>query len=129
MTVTRPSSGSSMSQEPGFTWRRSLPAGAGSPGLAIWTDRAQDSCTLRLRGRLCADTVRLLDTHVDLLGAQACDEVVLDLEGVDGMDQVGARLIVGLGHYVAGRGGRFRLDGAAQAIQSMIARAEVELAS
>ena len=128
MTVTRPGPGSSL--QPGFGWRSRRRTGpTDRAGLAIWTDQSNDRCILRLRGRLCTDTVRLLDTHVDLLGSQSVDEVVMDLHGVDGMDQVGARLIVGFGHYVAGRGGRFRMEGAVPEIRSMIARAEVELSS
>ena len=131
MTVTRPGSDSSMSDGPRIGWRDALVAGApGGAGLAIWTDQSRNCVTLRLRGRLCVDTVRLLDTHVDLIGCQhSCDEVVLDLRHLEGMDEVGARLVVGFGHYVAGRGGRFTVEGAATTIGSMIARAEVELSS
>lgn len=136
MTVTTPGSDSSMEQDPGFLRRNPViptsPVNATSPGsskggLAIWTDQSHNCCTLRLTGRLCADTVRLLDSHVDLLGRRTCDEVVIDLHGVELMDQVGARLIVGFGHYVAARGGRFSVDGAAPAIRALIDQAEIEV--
>ena len=130
MTVATPGSESSMEQDPGHG-RRAHHMAISDPrtALSIWTDQNQHRCVLRLRGRLCADTVRLLDTHVDLLGCQALYEVVLDLSGVDRMDQVGARVVVGLGHYVAGRGGRFSVAGATPAVRSRIAAAEVELST
>lgn len=121
MTVTRSGSGTPVTKGPA--------SGHGGSGLAIWTEEGHNRCTLVLRGRLGADNVSLLDTHVDLLGGRSCDEVVLDLRELDAIDQVGARVIVGFGHYVAGRGGRFRTEGAIPAISSMIARAEIELAS
>ena len=130
MTVAMPGSDSSMDQDPGFGRRNPLVATSPTQaGLAIWTDQSQNRCVLRLTGRLCADTVRLLDNHVDLLGCRACDEVVIDLTGLEAMDPVGARLIVGFGHYVAARGGRFRVDGAAPTVRKMIDRAEIEVCS
>ena len=95
--------------------------------LAIWTDQSANRCTLRLRGRLTADTVSLLDHHVDRLGCRWCDEVVIDLSGLESMDCVGARLIVGFGHYTAGRGGRFEIRGARPDATALIDAAEVEL--
>ncbi len=119
-----------MSRGPRIGLRRTRLAGeSGGSGLAIWTDQSHNCLTLRLRGRLCSDTVRLLDTHVDLIGCHSCDEVVLDLHDLQAIDEVGARLIVGFSHYVAGRGGRFAVEGAVASITSMISRAEVELAS
>lgn len=128
MTVTMPGSDSSMEQGSGHGRRTEHMAMAGPRrGLAIWTDQSQNRCVLRLTGRLCADTVSLLDSHVDFLGCRSCEEVVIDLLGVDHVDEVGARLIAGFGHYVAGRGGRFEVEGARSTVRSMLARAEVEL--
>lgn len=120
MTVAMPGSERSMELGSGYGRRAEL---------AIWTDQSQNRCTLRLAGRLAADTVRLLDSHVDLLGCRSCEEVCIDLAGLVEMDEVGARVIVGLGHYVAARGGRFRIDGASPALDSLVARAEVELSA
>ena len=109
---------------------RSGPAAGGPAGdLAIWTDQSANRCTLRLRGRLTADTVSLLDRHVDRLGCRWCDEVVIDLSGLELMDCVGARLIVGFSHYAAGRGGRFEVRGARADTADLLAAAEIELAS
>lgn len=99
----------------------------GPSSLSVWTDQSHNCCVLRLSGRLCSETVRLLDSHVDILGCRSCDEVTIDLSTLEDVDPVGARLIVGFGHYVAGRGGRFRVDGASATVQAMIARAEIEI--
>ncbi len=128
MTVAMPGSDSSMEQGPGYGGRTQHVAIAGPrSGLAVWTDQSHNRCVLRLSGRLCADTVSLLDSHVDFLGCRSCEEVVIDLQRIDHMDPVGARLIVGFGHYVAGRGGRFAVDGVRPTVRSMLAEAEVEL--
>ncbi len=128
MTVAIPGSDSSMERGPGHGRRIQDLAVAGTrTGLAIWTDQAHNRFVLRLSGHLCAETVGLLDHHIDLLGCGSCDEVAFDLERLSLMDQVGARLIVGFGHYVAGRGGRFVVEGARPAVRSMLQRAEVEL--
>lgn len=95
--------------------------------LSVWTDQRASHCVLRLRGRLTSGTVSLLETHVDALGCSGCEEVVLDLSGVTLLDEVGASLIVGLGHYVAGRGGRFSLNGVTEEAGARLAAAEVEL--
>lgn len=130
MTVAAPGSDSSMGHDPRYARRGPRMAKRERrAALSIWTDQSQHRCVLRLEGRLCAETVRLLDSHVDLLGCQSCDEVVLDMSHVEMLDQVGARLVVGLGHYVAGRDGRFSLSGATRAAQSMIDAAEIELSS
>jgi hypothetical protein len=42
---------------------------------------------------------------------------------------VGARVLVGLSHYVAGRGGRFHIEGAGPYMQAMLDTAGVELSS
>lgn len=109
-------------------WRKSIVADS-RPGneLAVWTDQSANRCILKLRGRLCADTVAVLDRHVDRLGCRWCDEVVVDLVGLVLMDLVGARLLVGFGHYVAGRGGRFEIRGAGEEISTLIRAAEEQL--
>ncbi|MDE3204849.1 MAG: STAS domain-containing protein [Acidobacteriota bacterium] len=93
-------------------------------GLTIWTDQGANRCTLRLRGRLDAQTVVLLSRHVDFLGCQWCDEVLIDLEAVTAIDRVGANCLVGIGHYVRGRGGRFRVVAAGPLARSMLAEAD-----
>ena len=121
MTVTVPGPDSYSPDE--------CPPGPAGGELAIWTDQSANRCTLRLRGRLTADTVPLLDRHVDRLGCGWCDEVIIDVSGLELMDCVGARLIVGFSHYAAGRGGSFTVRGARPDTAALLAAAEVELAS
>lgn len=95
--------------------------------LSVWTEQQANRCTLRLRGRLTGDTAADFNTHVDRLGCRWCDEIVIDVSGLECMDQVGARLLVGLSHYVAARGGTFRTVGARPVVSALMAAAEVEL--
>ncbi len=128
MTLLLP--GSESPAEPSASGGAETPVTAtGGPtgDLAIWTDQTANRCTLRLRGRLCADTVGILDRHVDRLGCRWCDEVVVDLETLLRIDPVGARLLVGFGHYVATRGGRFRVRNASPRVEQMLEVAEAEL--
>lgn len=128
MAVVAPGSDSSASGGlPSASDPTSMTASSLGSGLAIWTDQGPNRCVLHLRGRLCADTVRLLDGHVDRLGCRWSDEVVVDLRSLAGIDDVGARLLVGLSHYVAGRGGRFHIEGASREILAGIGAAEAEL--
>lgn len=129
MAVLIPEPGSTPADPPpGRARQTSMTAGGGPGGdLAIWTDQSANRCVLRLRGRLCADTVGLVDGHVDRLGCRWCDEVVVDLRSVVVMDEVGARLLVGLSHYVAARGGRFEVQSESAEAAALLAAAEVEL--
>lgn len=97
-------------------------------GLSVWTDQWANRCVLRLRGALTSATVHVLDRHVDQLGCRWCDEVVVELTLVDEIEPVGARLITGLGHYVAGRGGRFSVEGASADALAALQAAEEEMA-
>lgn len=113
---------------PGREWPTAVAGRSGQGGeLAIWTDQGANRCVLRLRGRLCADTVPLLNRHVDRLGCRWCDDVVVDVGSLVTMDAVGAGLLVGLSHYVAARGGTFSVQGASPEAEAELAAAEVAL--
>jgi anti-anti-sigma regulatory factor len=105
------------------------PERSGAGRLAVWTDQRAHRCVLRLEGSLTRHTVSQLDRHVDLLGCRSSEEVTVDLTGLDVLDEVGARLLVGLAHYVAGMGGKFTLKGGTESAGALIAAAERELAS
>lgn len=96
--------------------------------LSVRTDRRAGRCVLALGGRLCSDTVAAFDRHVDGLGCRWSDDVVVDLAGLTVLDLIGARVLVGLSHYVAGRGGRFHIEGASGFMDTMLERAGIELA-
>ena len=101
--------------------------GSSRRDLAVWTEQHRNRCVLRLSGRLCADTVGSFDSHVDRLGCRWCEVVVVDVVNLSVLDLVGARVLVGLSHYVAGRGGRFRIEGASPYMQTMLDTAGIEL--
>ncbi len=69
-------------------------------------------CWLILSGSLCCTSIAALEVQVDQLGCLPCDEVYIDLGGLRELDQVGAKVLIGLRHYVAGRGGQMRVIGA-----------------
>ena len=91
--------------EPGHTTPR-------DPWLRVELDGDSRSCTLTLFGALCASSIAALDAQVDQLGSVCCDDVVVDLAGLFFIDHVGAKVLVGLRHYVSGRGGRLSIVGA-----------------
>jgi anti-anti-sigma factor len=72
------------------------------------------SCRLTLRGNLCQASVAALQAQVDQLGGLPCEEVVVDLTSLSGLDGVGANVLLGLYHYVIARGGVFRVTEACQ---------------
>jgi anti-anti-sigma regulatory factor len=97
-------------------------------GLSVWIDQGDNRCLILLRGRLCSDTVGVLESHVDLGVCQWCDEVAVDLSRLDRLDGVGAQVLAGLGHYVTARGGSFTVQGAVGAVERLLADAEIHLA-
>jgi anti-anti-sigma regulatory factor len=126
MTVVTPGAGS----QPSHPLPRppATPPGFHRPDqLSVWTDQRANHCILRLRGSLGAGTVSLLARHVDLLGCRSCDEVTVDLSELDLLDPVGARLVAGLGHYVAGLGATFSVCGGSPYMHALIADAERQL--
>ena len=82
------------------------------PWLRVELDGDGRSCTLTLVGALCASSIAALDAQVDQLGSVCCDDVVVDLAGLFFIDHVGTNVLVGLQHYVSGRGGRLTIVGA-----------------
>lgn len=102
---------------------------AAAAGLSVWIDKGDNRRLILLRGRLCFDTVGVLEDHVDLVVCQWCDEVVVDLNHLDRLDSVGAQVLAGLGHYVSARGGSFTVHGAVGAVERLLADAEIRLAS
>jgi len=99
----------------------------GPGGLTVWTDQDAERCVFRLKGSLNAETVSLLNHHIDLLGRRSCEQVVVDLAGLEKLDTVGARLIVGLAHYVSGRGGTLSVQGTTPYMETLLADARLEL--
>jgi anti-anti-sigma factor len=77
-------------------------------------------CRLTLRGHLCATSLSALEAQVDQLGCVPCERVVVDLRHLDSLDPVGAKVILGLSHYVVGRGGEMWVTPAVQRVTASL---------
>jgi anti-anti-sigma factor len=82
------------------------------PELSVSLCHDGTTCTLTLRGELRAASVAVLEAQFDRLGSTPCHRVLLDLTDLSGIDTTGAKVLTGLRHYVAARGGRLRVVGA-----------------
>jgi anti-anti-sigma factor len=76
--------------------------------------------TLALWGMLCGTSIAALEAQVDQLGSTPCEAVVVDLRHLQALDRSGARMLLGLYHYVTARGGRYRVVGATGQVAHMI---------
>jgi anti-anti-sigma factor len=79
--------------------------------LEVTLESSAATCRLILRGSLCVTTIAALQSQIDQLGCAPCHEVVVDMHGLTEMDTVGAKVVLGLYHYVVGRGGQLRVRG------------------
>jgi ABC-type transporter Mla MlaB component len=95
----------------------------GEPALEVELKFSAATCALVLRGHLCGTTLIRLEAQVDRLGCVACDEVVVDLGLLTGIDPVGANVLLGLYYYVVARGGVFRVTGACADVRTLLAQA------
>ena len=71
-------------------------------------------CILTLRGELNGASIASLEVQIDQIGASDSDVVLLDLNGLQRLDEVGRRVLIGLDQYVRALGGRLtvtRVDG------------------
>lgn len=86
------------------------------------------TCTLVLFGVLCATSIAALEAQIDQLGCIPCDDVVVDVRGLRGLDPVGVNVLLGLDHYVAGRGGSLWITGAVGQIATTLRKYASECA-
>jgi anti-anti-sigma factor len=86
------------------------------------------TCILVVSGRLTAASIAALEAQVDQLGCLPCDDVVVDAAGLTALDPVGANVLLGLFHYVNGRGGTLRISGARGSIARTLRQYAVEYA-
>jgi anti-anti-sigma regulatory factor len=91
------------------------------PSLEVHLEVLGSGCVLILDGILCATSIAALEAQVDQLGWLPCVDVTVDLGALRALDDTGARVLAGLHHYVLGRGGRFRIAGAAADIAATLA--------
>jgi hypothetical protein len=73
-------------------------------------------------------SIAALEAQVDQLGCIPCDDVVVDGGGLVAIDPVGANVLLGLHHYVGGRGGTLRITGATGPIATILRRYAIEYA-
>ena len=83
-----------------------------APFLEVDLDSSAPTCRLILRGALCNTFIAALEAVVDQLGCLPCKSVTLELGHLTTLDAVGANVILGLYHYIVGRGGELRVSGA-----------------
>jgi anti-anti-sigma factor len=79
--------------------------------LVVELDVHGTACRLTLRGELRGTSLAALEAQVDQLGCLPCEQVVVDMGAVTALDEVGAKVILGLYYYVLGRGGSLRVAG------------------
>jgi anti-anti-sigma factor len=97
-----------------------VPEDDAAPWLGVELHSHGRTCTLTLRGELRATSLAALEAQVDQLGCVPCDDVVVDVHQLAALDSVGANVLLGLHHYVDGRGGHLRIIGATAAIASAL---------
>lgn len=90
------------------------------PDLAVAFRHIGRICVLTLHGDLHATSVAVLEAQFDRLGRTTCHRVVVDLSGLASIDATGAKVLTGLRHYVAARGGRFSIVGACERVASAL---------
>lgn len=88
----------------------------GTGTLAVSFRHVGPVSVLAMEGALHAGTVSAIEAQVDRLGRTPCHQVVLDLAGLGALDDAGVRVLTGLHHYIAGRGGRLTVIGASPSV-------------
>jgi anti-anti-sigma factor len=91
-----------------------------APTLQVELDVQGPACLLTLRGELCGGSLAALAAQVDQLVCLPCERVVVDMGQVTRLDQAGAKVIVGLYHYVLGKGGVLRVTGTAGQVAEIL---------
>lgn len=100
-----------------------LPTLQALPTLQVELDALGSACRLTLRGELCGTSLAALEAQVDQLGCLLCEQVIVDMRHVTQIDDVGAKVILGLYYYVLGRGGELRVSALAGAVAGAVAGA------
>jgi len=90
------------------------------PYLEVELCATGDTCRLTLRGTLCATSLSALEVQVDQLGCIPCEQVVVDMDQLTELDEVGAKVILGLYYYVVGKGGELRMTDCAENVRATL---------
>lgn len=97
------------------------------PVLTVGFRHVGPICLLSLRGELHAGSVSVLESQFDRLGRTTCHRVVVDLTDVSSLDTTGARVLIGLRHYVQARGGRLTVIGTSPGTYAALATEEARI--
>jgi anti-anti-sigma regulatory factor len=90
------------------------------PYLEVELSATGDTCRLTLRGVLCATSLSALEAQVDQLGCMPCEQVVVDMHQLTELDEVGAKVILGLYYYVVGKGGELRMTDCVENVRATL---------
>lgn len=74
-----------------------------APALQAQLTTQHKRCVIRLRGSLQQETVHCFASMFDRLGRLSFDQVIVDLKGITELDEAGAKVLLGLHHYVTAR--------------------------
>jgi anti-anti-sigma regulatory factor len=74
-----------------------------APALQAQLTTQHKRCVIRLRGPMRQDTICSFAALYDRLGRLSFDHVIVDLKGVTDVDEAGAKVLLGLHHYVTAR--------------------------
>jgi anti-anti-sigma factor len=88
--------------------------------LKVELKTSGQTSTLALCGMLCGTSVAALEAQVDQLGSTPCEALVVDLRHLQALDRGGARMLLGIYHYVTARGGQYRIVGATGQVAQVI---------
>jgi anti-anti-sigma regulatory factor len=91
-----------------------------TPTLQVELAVLDASCRLSLHGALCGTSLAALEAQVDQLGCSPCERVVIDMAHVTEIDEIGAKVIVGLYYYVLGRGGALHVTAMTDEVAEML---------
>lgn len=94
---------------------------ASEPMLSVGLDTDGAVCRLTLQGTLGSTSVAALQAQFDQLGCISCERVVIDAGRLQALDAVGLNVLLGLHHYVRGRGGRLEVIGASLQVMAVLA--------
>jgi anti-anti-sigma factor len=106
-----------------------VPATAPAPTLQVELAVLGASCRLSLRGELGGRSLAALEAQVDQLGCPPCEQVVIDMGHVTALDEVGAKVLLGLYYYALGRGGSLQVTGMTGKVAEILRAAGGELLS
>jgi anti-anti-sigma factor len=90
------------------------------PDLQVEFNHIGPICVLSLRGELHAGSVAVLEAQFDRLGRTSCHRVVVDLTDLTHLDLTGARVLIGLRHYVQARGGQLSVLGSTPMVRAVL---------